>query len=223
MKSNSEKRHQIKVNGRLFSWSLNRRYGNYWREFEPPAVHILSDDEELEAYYQLRQGSSARPKIDIRKGFSEIPAQVQTPCYVRVPVWNDEKPTTKLVRQILDWCTNDNKDFLPTKVTVRSRTGDDGFREMIQKLDGIPILEELYLRSTDISDTGMQLVSGLRSLQTFSVTKGPITDAGLACLESLCELKSLCLAEVDLSDTLVTAEGRQHLRAILTSAQVLPD
>ena len=95
----------------------------------------------------------------------------------------------------------------PTKVTLRPNTGDAGFREMIQKLDGLPAIEELYLRSTNITDIGMQLVSDLRSLKTLSVIKGPITDAGLACLESLCELKSLCLAEVDVTD-----DGLQHMR-----------
>lgn len=83
----------VKVNRRTFYWALNHQYGNYWREFEPPAIHILSDDEEFEVYYQLRQGSKGRCILDIRKGFAEIPAQVQTPCYVPVPVWDDEKPT----------------------------------------------------------------------------------------------------------------------------------
>jgi hypothetical protein len=209
MKPSAEKRRQIEVNSRIFYWSLNHRYGNYWRDSEPPAIYILSHDEEFEVYYHLRQSSKGKPRIDIRRGVADIPAQVQTPCYVRVPVWDDEKPTTKLVRQILDWCMNDEKEFSPTKVTVRSGTGDDGFREMIQQLGGLPTLEELYLRSTGISDTGMQLVSDLRWLHTLSVIKGPISDAGLTCLESLCDLKSLCLAEVNVTD-----DGLRHVKPL---------
>jgi hypothetical protein len=198
---------QIKVNRRRFRWSLNHRYGNYWRESEPPAIHILSDDEDFEVYYQLSQGRKGRCHLDIRKGFVEIPDQVQTPCYVPVPVWDDEKPTTKLVRLILDWCMNDEKEFLPTKVTVRSRTSDGGFREMIRKLDGLPALEEMYLPSTRISDTGIQIISNWGSLHTLRIEGGPITDVGLSCLESLCELKSLCLSEIKLTD-----DGLKHLR-----------
>ena len=206
MNPSSKKRRRIEVNGRVFHWELDRHYGNYWRDYEPPAMHIVSHDGKFEVFYQLRQSTQGKPRIDIRKGVAECPAQIQT-CYVRVPSWDDDKPTPRLARQILGWCVDRRKEFLPTVITVRSKTDDDGFGGMIQQLGGLPTIEELYLRSTEISDTGMQLVSNLRSLKTFSVIKGPITDAGLACLESLCELKSLCLAEVNVTD-----DGLKHLR-----------
>lgn len=48
MTSDSEKPRKIEVQGRSFNWSLNHQYGNCWRDNEPPAVGIVSDDHQLE-------------------------------------------------------------------------------------------------------------------------------------------------------------------------------
>lgn len=54
MNPSSNKRRSIEMNGRVFHWDLGRHYGNYWRDYEPPAMHIVSHDGKCEVFYQRR-------------------------------------------------------------------------------------------------------------------------------------------------------------------------
>lgn len=66
--------------------------------------------------------------------------------------------------------------------------------EGLKHLRHLQKLDRLWLNETKVSDAGLEIIAGLQRLWY-----------------------------VDLSDTLVTAEGRRHLRGILTSAQILPE
>jgi hypothetical protein len=207
MDESAKKGQQIKANGRIFYWGLNHQYGNYWREGEPPAVWITSGDGKFEVHYQLQQSSKRAPTIDIPRGFPLIPKQLLTSCSVVVPRWDDKKPTTSLVRHILDWWFDQKKDIHPACITVRAGTDDDGLHKLLEQFHGLPYIKALHLHSVGMSDSSMNLVSNLRSLHTLSAIRGSITDAGMTCLESLRNLKSLSLSKIGLTD-----EGLKHVR-----------
>ena len=206
MNQSQPNRQQIEVHRRNFHWGLNHQYGNHWRDHEPPAIWITSKDGLFEICYQLEQAKNRQSRLDVVKGFPQIPQQWITGCTLLVPRWDDAKPTTSLVRQILEWCLDEKKDLHPSFLRVRSGTDDDALQRMIEQFNGLPSLKELHLHSVGMSNSGMNILSKLRSLHTLSAIRGNITDAGLTCLGSLQNLKSLSLSKIGLTD-----EGLKHV------------
>ena len=83
-----------------------------------------------------------------------------------------------------------------------STFGDD---EM-QHLSHTPMLRELHLAATSVTDTGMPFIRQLSGLEELYLAKCTVTDAGLAHIAGLTQLRT-----VNLYGTQITTAGLQHL------------
>jgi Leucine-rich repeat (LRR) protein len=94
----------------------------------------------------------------------------------------------------------------------------------LEHLEGLTNLEELDLSGTNVTDAGLQHIKGLRSLKQVICGKDYVgagsrscdaTDAGLACLKDLTQLRRLDLVAMKITDA-----GLEHLKG-LTQLQEL--
>jgi hypothetical protein len=69
-----------------------------------------------------------------------------------------------------------------------------------------PALGAVFLRATELTDEQMHYLGNQPTLQELDLSDNPITDAGLACLDGLSQLKTL-----DLRNTRITDAGLKHL------------
>lgn len=97
-------RRKLIVGDRLFLWNLDYQYGCHWREYELPAIRILSDDKAFEVFYQIRQLRTGESVLEIVRGVGSVPDAVYPRLTVHIPLEEDEEPTPGLVRRIIDCC-----------------------------------------------------------------------------------------------------------------------
>jgi len=92
-------------------------------------------------------------------------------------------------------------------VELSHTTVDDAW---LQQLSRYQRLDTLYLGYCEnVSDQGVQAVSGIESLERLDLSGTTITDRGMAYLTSLPQLRELGLA-----NTSITDEGLQQLRSL---------
>ena len=84
----------------------------------------------------------------------------------------------------------------------------------LENLKGLTSLQELYLSETKVTDAGLVHLKGLTSLQELSFKDTEVTDAGLV------HLKGLSLRRLYLEGTLVTTAGVKDLQSALPKCRI---
>jgi len=203
-------RRKLIVGDRLFLWSLDHQYGCHWREFEPPAIRILSDDKALEVFYQIRQLRTGASVLEIVRGVGSVPDAVYPRLTVHIPLEEDEEPTPGLVRRIIDWCLDPPDRWQAASLTLRPMADDAMLADLLQRQVDARRLRSLVLSGTQITDEGLEALRSLQSLRWLYLLRTRITDEGLPHLKTLASLRSLWLGE-----TAVTPAGVKQLAKCL--------
>ena len=85
----------------------------------------------------------------------------------------------------------------------------------LERLEGMPQLQWLYLDDTGITDAGLKHLVGLTRLTTLDLSGTEITDTGLEYLEGMTELQQL-----EVGHTQVTDAGVKKLQQALPKCQI---
>ena len=220
-------RRKIVIDGSVYWWSVDRQHsGGY--NIDSPAVHIISDDKTLDVCYRLSQASTfgkepatpqrrlqksfpdsqARPVVEVRRGLTTLPREIAFPCLMHIPMETDDSQATpRLVRQIIEWCREEDQAFDPISMTLRPTTDDESLaRVKYDQLNGLRYIAVLYLSNSQITDNGLRLLADLTTLHSLFLTGTSVTNTGLLQLRKLGRLRFL-----NVMDTSVTHDGVKAL------------
>ena len=102
-------------------------------------------------------------------------------------------------------------------LTIENTQFTDTGLEHLKGLTSLNILS-LNLNDTQVTDTGLEHLKGLARLQRLYLDHTQVTDTGLEHLKGLTRLK-----ELDLNHTQVTTDGRALLRKVLPNCRIFPE
>jgi hypothetical protein len=95
---------------------------------------------------------------------------------------------------------------------------------ILDKIDGLEQIEELYLDNSSVTDAGLARLRGLKHLKFLDLVGTQVTDAGLAHLAGLRELNYLRLSGTQVTDAgLAQLAGLRELRTLILDGTSVTD
>lgn len=88
----------------------------------------------------------------------------------------------------------------------------------VRHLTGLPFLQRLNLDNTQVSDAGLVTVAKMKKLGILSLNGTRVTDVGLGHMQK--SVSGVTLFDLQLEDTLVSAEGIHRLKAALPNVRI---
>ena len=101
---------KLVYNDRVFYWYM-KLTDDWMYSYNNPQLHIVSDDRALRISYQPGQQNENPFLIVKGKEFGGLKSEGRSWIRVKTPDWDFEIITPGIVRTVLEWCLDTNKDI----------------------------------------------------------------------------------------------------------------